>query len=240
MTNLLLLPYELWILRKGWQVLSADFPNRKAALKAQQNLAPTKIELLMGIWCTINLITNCYLKMDNKTLIFMFNPCHVVNLFLIVISFGRHSRLGEICALMVYSFAFGGWIGIIFNENEGFTNFEHLIYYSEHAFASFLGPVVLSLAGRYNMTSYMKYPLPWFGFILFVLYMRWILMPLSAITWANLNHTLCGLPNDPFFALLDLGKTFYFFSDFYLLFSCLVGNALNWIIVSAALHIFGS
>ena len=33
-TNLVLLPYELWMLRKGWRILSADFPNRKAALKA--------------------------------------------------------------------------------------------------------------------------------------------------------------------------------------------------------------
>jgi len=194
----------------------------------------------MGVLCTFNLIMNWFLKLNSKSLIFMFNPCHVVNLFLIVISFTRHSRLGEICCMMVYSFAFGGWIGMIFNENEGFTNFEWFIYYSEHAFASFLGPVVLSLAGRYNMQSYMKFPLPWFGFNLFVFYMRWVLMPLSALTWANLNHTLCGLPNDPFFNFFDLGKMFYFWSEFYLLFSCMVGNAINLVFVTAAFKIFGS
>ena len=193
----------------------------------------------MGTCCTFNLLVNCFLKAENQTMIFMFNPCHVVNLFLIIVSLTKHSRLGEICALMVYSFAFGGWIGIIFNENEDFNAFENFIYYSEHAFASFLGPVLLSLAGRYDMMSYVKFPLPWFGFILFTLYMRYFLTPLSLLTWANLNHTLCGINNDPFYAAFDLGESYYFWSDFYLLFSCGVGNVLNFVFVLVAFKLFG-
>jgi hypothetical protein len=161
----------------------------------------------------------------------MLNPCHVVNFFLIVICFTNHGRLGEICALGVYSFAFGGWIGTIFSENDGFSFVENLIYYSEHTFASWLGPVLLTTSGRYAMPYYTRFPLPWLGFIIFVLYMRYLLMPVAALTWANLNHTLCGVSNDPFYAFLDLGKSYYFWADAYLLFSCMVGNALNMTIV---------
>ena len=124
----------------------------------------------MGYVCLANLLINMYLKFSTSTLVFMVNPCHIVNLFLVIVSLTSHSRLGELCALAVYSFSFGGYIGIIFNENEGFTQFETVIYHSEHAFASWLGPLVLSYAGRYDFRSYVKYPLPWFGFVLFTMY----------------------------------------------------------------------
>lgn len=160
----------------------------------------------------------------------MFNPCHVVNFFLIIVSLRSHGRLGELCALAIYSFAFGGYIGIIFNENQGFNTFETIIYHSEHAFASWLGPLVLSLSGRYDFRSYFKFPLPWFGFIIFSIYERYVLMPISVSTWANLNHALCGIDNDPFFAYFELGEWYYFWSDAYLLFSCMVGYVLNYLI----------
>ena len=50
------------------------------------------------------------------------------------------------------------------------------------------------------------------------------------LTWANLNHTLCGIDNDPFFAAFNLGEWYYFWSDIYLLFSCTVGYLLNYFI----------
>ena len=71
------------------------------------------------------------------------------------------------------------WIGLIWSENEEMINFELLVYYTEHAFTSFLGPVVLSLGGRFDPLSYAGWPLPVCGFHLFVAYMRYVLTPLS-------------------------------------------------------------
>ena len=107
---------------------------------------------------------------------------------------------------------------------------ELLVYYMEHSFASFLGPVVLSLSGRFDPLSYVRWPLPMCGFHFFVAYMRFVLTPLSQLTWANLNHTLCGVGNDPFYENFNLGYTYYFWADFYLLFSSYVGLALNFVI----------
>ena len=50
----------------------------------------------------------------------------------------------------------------------------------------------------------------------FSLYMRYFLTPISAMTWANLNHTLCAVDNDPWRAYFGMHKFFYFWSEFYL------------------------
>jgi len=105
---------------------------------------------------------------------------------------------------------------------------------------SFLSPVILSLSGRYNILTYMKFPLPWFGFMFFAFHMRWVLMPLSRLTWANLNHTLCGVSNDPFYVYFELGEHYYLMGDFYLMFSCFIGHLINIPIVTVALKLFGT
>lgn len=191
----------------------------------------------MGWICVANFVCNCLFKFEQNTLIFMLNPCHVVNVFLAVVSLRSYSRIGELSALCVYAFSFGGYIGIIFNENEELSQKELVLYYVEHAFASALGPLILSLSGRYDLRTYAKFPLPLFGFGLFSFYMRYVLMPVSALTWANLNHTLCGVDNDPFYKAFDLGKSFYFWSELYLLFSCCVGYLVNYVIITTAFYL---
>ena len=131
-------------------------------------------------------------------------------------------------ALFIFSAAFGGWIGLIFSENEELATIELVVYYIEHLFTSFLGPLVLSISGRYDPLFYAKFPLPVSGFHLFVVYMRYFLTPLALITWTNLNHSLCGVDNDPFFAAFDLGKWYYLWADFYLLGGCFVATYVNY------------
>ena len=128
---------------------------------------------------------------------------------------------------------------MIFNENEEFTWVENLTYHVDHAFSSFLGSVVLCLSGRFDPLEYFGWPLPATGFHLFCLYMRFVLTPLSRLTWANLNHTLCGVENDPFYGGLELGYSYYLLSDYYLLFSCYVGLILNYAICYCFKTIFG-
>ena len=199
-------------------------------LKARNMLDPTMLEKLMGIICILCLIGNLYYKWHTMTLIFMFNPCHVVCLSLAIISFSKFSTRVELLALFVFSSAFGGWIGLIWSENDEMSVNELLIYYTEHLFTSFMGTVVLSLSGRFDPLHYFTFPLQISGFHLFVAYMRYVLTPLSQLTWANLNHTLCGVDNDPFYKGFDLGYSYYFWADFYLLGGCIVTIIVNCVI----------
>jgi len=90
------------------------------------------------------------------------------------------------------------------------------MYYVQHVFASFLAPLILFCGGRYSATDQLRWPLPIFGFMGFSLYMRFILTPFSAITWANLNHTLCAVDNDPWRAYFGMHKYYWVWSEVYL------------------------
>jgi len=169
----------------------------------------------------------------------MLNPCHVAIVFLAITCFSRYGVVGEISAMCVYSFAFGGYIGIMFNENYELGPAELVLYYVEHAFTSALGPLILNLSGRYDFASRAFPPYPFFGFGFFAVYMRYFLMPISALTWANLNHTLCGLDNDPFYKAFDLGKSYYGWSEVYLLGSCFVGYFFNYVFIRITYAILG-
>jgi hypothetical protein len=105
-----------------------------------------------------------------------------------------------------------------------------IVYYVEHLLTSFLGVLVLCLSGRFDPLQYASFPLPVSGYHLFCIYMRFFLMPLSWLTWANLNHTLCGIDNDPFYRSFKMGKWYYFWADWYLMFSCYVGIFVNLVI----------
>jgi|688.fasta_scaffold373770_1 hypothetical protein len=184
-------------------------------------------------------MANVYLKHEERTLVFILNPCHALTFFLSIVCLTSYNQLSELFAIAVYAFAFGGWLGLLISENDEHTPVVYIVvYYLQHLICSFVGPVILSLNGRYNMQSYMKFPLPWFGFILFAFYMRWVLMPISRLTWANLNHTLCGVHNDPFYTYFELGETYYLFGDIYLMFLCMLGYLVNIIVVSSVLRCF--
>jgi hypothetical protein len=80
------------------------------------------------------------------------------------------------------------------------------------------------MGGRYSATDQLRWPLPYFGFLGFTIYMRYFLTPLSAMTWANLNHTLCSVENDPWKAYFDMGIYYWIWSDFYLALTSVVSQ----------------
>lgn len=95
-----------------------------------------------------------------------------------------------------------------------------------------LGPLILSLSGRYDIRNYVSYPLPWLGAIFFTLYERFVLMPSSLMTYANLNHSLCGYDSDPMYKNFNLGKWYWLWAEVYLSIACFIGYSVNLLIVS--------
>eukprot|EP00347_Sterkiella_histriomuscorum_P003746 403363105 len=122
------------------------------------------------------------------------------------------------------------WLGIVFAENDELSVLELVMYYVQHVFAALMAPMVLFCAGRYKAGDYIVYPLPIFGFVLFSIYMRYFLTPISAMTWANLNHTLCGIDNDPWRVTFGMHKYFFFWADGYLQLASVTISFLNYYI----------
>ena len=64
--------------RAGFNKLQETFTKRYEELRLYNNNYPTAIEKFMGVACILCTIGNIYYKWQYSTLIFMFNPCHVV------------------------------------------------------------------------------------------------------------------------------------------------------------------
>jgi hypothetical protein len=71
-------------------------------------------------------------------------------------------------------------------------------------------------------------------------------MPVSVLTWANLNHGLCGTDSDPVYIYLESqgsGKWYYLHAEIYLsLASLLLGYGINYLVISVThqiLNLFG-
>ena len=91
--------------------------------------------------------------------------------------------------------------------------------------------MILSHAGRYDIRDFKKFPLPMLGGVCFSGYERYVLMPISLLSWANLNHALCGFESDPVYELLHLGKWYWFWSEVYLTIVLVLVFKLNCLLI---------
>ena len=115
---------------------------------------------------------------------------------------------------------------------------ELVVYYFQHYMIFIIAPVILYCSGRYNAKDSFKFPQIMFGFVCFSIYMRYFLTPLSALTWANLNHTLCGVDNDPWRVTFGMHKYFYFWADAYLNFTSHVFASLTMLVAIILQKVF--
>ena len=93
---------------------------------------------------------------------------------------------------------FGAWLGLVFPENDGLGRTEVTVYYVEHLMGASIGTLVLSACGRFDILSYASGAHMLLGHMYFIFYMRFVLTPVSMLTWANLNHNLCAAETDLF------------------------------------------
>ena len=207
-----------------------DYEQRYAALKKKGKLYPNMVEIIMGLTLVFCLCFFSASKYEDETMIFMLNPCHVTALLQAICCFCPYNKWTELVALTSFAFNFGGWIGIFFPELEGYSQADITTYYIQHIIASFFGTLVFSLCGRFDCLSYKKAMYYVTGYIMFTTYMREFLMPISLLTWANLNHTLCGTDSDPVWRIFDLGKWYYLLAECYLGAAALAAIAGNFAI----------
>ena len=174
---------------------------------------------MLGIACFACYAVQIYTKSQSQTLIFLFNPWHVITLAWGIVLTSEYSNFSQIMFLYAVSNIWGPYIGIVFAENdELLLAIEIYSYWIQHIIVAIIAPFTCILWGRYAHNDYLKPHIIICGFQFFTLYMRLFLTPLSAYTFANLNHTLWGIDNDPFRAYFKLGKYYYFWSEFYLWF----------------------
>lgn len=66
-------------IRAGLAKLNEKFEEKYARLEREGRLTPTWLEKLMGLTLLLCNVANTYYKTHSMTVIFMFNPCHIVS-----------------------------------------------------------------------------------------------------------------------------------------------------------------
>jgi len=145
----------------------------------------------------------------------MLNPCHGINLIQGYLLISRNDIKQRTIYSAMMNFLFSPWIAIAFPVTRGLDSpFEIPMFWLEHYMAGLINPLVLSICGRYYSKNTISVKNHIFSHSLFGLYQRIILFPLSQMTYANLNFTLCPATADPFLPFVE--KWYYIASDIYI------------------------
>ena len=204
-----------------------NFENLNEKKKLQKKLAKKHkiIKKILGYISVIVLIIQTLLKLDSKTLVFMFNPCHL-SCTLSVILFLSEQKKPKIFSYLA-STLFGCILAILF-PSFGISDspFKRKLFYFEHL-VPYVAIIYLNYI-EYNVYDFLSFKKHFEGFFYFSVYQRMVLWTLSELTWANLNFTLCGNSADPFYA--SFGKYYLIFAEFYLSFA-------SYLIKTTILHI---
>ncbi|CDW75414.1 UNKNOWN [Stylonychia lemnae] len=240
---MILFPYHMYNFYKGIYVMRRICDQRRQIIQHNgRGLQPNFLEIMLGLLCFFFLFFQLHLKYTSNTMIFILNPCHITTALFGLVAFLPYNRFSFMLMLIAFCQTCGAqvihydltylliicsWLGIVFAENDELTMFEIVIYYTQHLFAAIVAPMIMFKAGRYSPKDFNVYPLPLLGFIFFSFYMRFFLTPMSAMTWANLNHTLCGVDNDPWRAYFGMHKYFFIWADGYLLLASITFSIFN-------------
>jgi hypothetical protein len=131
---------------------------------------------------------------------------------------------------------FSPWIAIAFPVTCGLTGyFEIPMFWVEHYLAALVNPLVLSLSGRYYTKSTICLKNHIFAHCIFSLWQRIMLFPLSQLSHANLNFTLCPSIKDPFLPFLD--HWYYIVSDYYIFFGGEIFHRLIKMVIKILLNV---
>lgn len=198
--------------------------SRELDLKLVKNLKPCLAEKLIGLSCFATYIVMAAYKFYTRRGIFMHNPCHYVLLFSGILLTTEKTKTKAVIFISYMRWLFGPISALVFPVTTGMVlPWEEEFFWIEHYLAAFVGPLSLMLFGRYGflkMSFGDFFAHQFFGFGIHILYMRFIMVPQSMLTWANLNFTLCHPDSDPFVPLI--GNYYFSLADYYLNFASLV------------------
>jgi len=178
-------------------------------------IPPTLIEKIFGILSIIIYIIQIGYKFTAGKGIFLMNPCHVMMLLEAYLLLSKRDATKNTMYANFVSNLFSPWCGIVFSVNVGLDlPYEQEMYWVEHFMGAFFNPLALAIGGRYRGRRFFNFSYRLIGFALFSLYHRVILLPLSLLTWANLDQSLCHALTDPFYPIFE--KWYYLMADFYI------------------------
>ena len=143
------------------------------------------------------------------------NPCHIVGLIQAYLLLSPNKLTQRTIYTVVMNTLFSPWIALVFPMTIGLPGlYEVPMFWVEHILCAIVNPLALSLSHRYYTKSTISVRNHVFAHVMFGFYQRLVLFPLSLVTHANMNFTLCSSENDPFEPFL--GKWYLVASELYI------------------------
>jgi hypothetical protein len=187
---------------------------------------PSLFEKLLGYFSIFTFCLHCFYKIRTGQLIFIFNPCHVVNLVEAYLLLAPNKLRQRIVYTVLMNFLFAPWMAIAFPCYKGLIGYlEIKWFWVEHLLAALINPLVLSLSDRYYLSSTISVRNHIFSHVMYAFYQRLFLFPISQLSYANIDYALCASEgniydnvylDDPFEPFI--GKWYYILSEFYIFF----------------------
>lgn len=136
--------------------------------------------------------------------LFILSPCRVVLLVQIILLFRPNSRANRILHTAWTGWLFGPYLANFIPHLDGIDQFEIVLYYIEHIALVPCGYLIL--ASRYGFLK-PNFKNSQAAYSTSILWLCFVLVPLSRSNMVNLNFAICHSPADPFF---DYVGHFYF------------------------------
>ncbi|CAD8043136.1 unnamed protein product [Paramecium primaurelia] len=177
---------------------------------------PNIFEYLVGLACWGTFAVQTGYKLYTGRGVFMNNPCHIVLLMQGYVLLTKKHKFSAIVFICQLRWLYGVFAALKFPVITGLElPLEVEFFWIEHLLGAFAGPLVLTLSGRFFFFEWKTFFIhQMFGWESHVLYQRIYMLPISLMTWANLNFMLCRPDHDPFVPYI--GNWYYVFSEFYL------------------------
>ncbi|XP_054009493.1 transmembrane protein 164 [Hylaeus anthracinus] len=138
-------------------------------------------------------------KFTSRTVIYIFNPCHITTLAQLYLLAADPSPTVTAIFRIHLNFMNGPVLAYLFPETESRKIFaDKALYYIQHGLMVVIPYYLLRIGGVYNIEPLSDMSWSVFSYGLNLIYHFWILQPLAWPTQVNLSHMLCPAILDPF------------------------------------------
>ncbi|XP_076294669.1 transmembrane protein 164 isoform X1 [Lasioglossum baleicum] len=138
-------------------------------------------------------------KLTSRTLVYLFNPCHVTTAVQLYLLAAAPSPMVTTLFRIHLNFLNGPVLAYLFPETESRGIFaDKALYYIQHGLMVVIPYYLLRLGGVYNVEPLSDMSWIVFSYGLNLVYHFWILQALAWPIQVNLSHMLCPAVLDPF------------------------------------------